>query len=269
MIAQNSSWRGRRALVTGVTGFLGSAVARELLARGADVVGLVHQRPATGLFDSVQSEHVCFVRGRGDNVFRLHSAMAVHEVAAVFHFADCDSSALMQAIHRYSARVPIVTARPIPHLAIARTEEPHEERLSVVRFGAVFGPGDWKLSRVVPATAREVLRGDLVTPTDGPARDFVFVRDAARACLLAAEPANAGPGEYTFRSGWQMTDRQMAAAVREAAASRAIEVPDSAPLSNPLGWEPSQSLTDALNETLVWYHTFFRTGNADSIRAAA
>src|SRR5262245_8591619 len=46
MTEQTNPWHGRRVLVTGVTGFLGGAVARELLARGAEVVGLIHQQPA-------------------------------------------------------------------------------------------------------------------------------------------------------------------------------------------------------------------------------
>src|SRR4029450_9879653 len=86
MNAETFSWRGRRVLVTGCTGFLGGAVARELFARGAEVVGLINEQPAPNLFGA-QSGHVHFVRRRTDNVFRLHSAMAVHEVSAVFHLA--------------------------------------------------------------------------------------------------------------------------------------------------------------------------------------
>src|SRR5258708_24629045 len=89
MMAEHTSpWRGRRVLVTGYTGFLGSAVARELFARGAEVVGLVNDRPAHEISGADPGGgRVHLVRGRTDNVFRLHSAMAVHEIAAVFHLA--------------------------------------------------------------------------------------------------------------------------------------------------------------------------------------
>jgi nucleoside-diphosphate-sugar epimerase len=273
-MAENTSvWRGRRVLVTGCTDFLGGAVARELLARGAEVVGLINENSGPNLFGPHPEGRTHFVRGRADNVFRLHSAMAVHEVAAVFHLAayetgdDRDTRAVLQAANLYSRRVPVVTARPLPQLTIARAAEQPDELLRVVQFGEAFGPGDRKLFRVVPAAAIGLLTGDAMPlPADGVARDFVFVRDAARACLSAAE---AEPGEYAFRSGWLLTDRQMAAAVRDACAGRSIEVPDSAPVANPLGWQPQQTLGETLNETLAWYREFFRAGCAVPIRAAA
>lgn len=274
----DSPWHGKRVLVTGCTGFLGGAVARELFACGAEVVGLIHQRPGTDIFGPGQAGHVHFVRGRADNVFRLHSAMAVHEVAAVFHLAsegvfgeERGAQAIVQAAKLYSRRVPVVVARPLQQLTIARVEEAHEDRLSVVQFGELFGPGDRKLFRVVPATAMALLAGEAPpVPTDGAARDFVFVRDAARACLLAAEAAAThGPESYAFRSGWLFTERQMAAAVRDVHASHSVDVPDTARPTNPLGWQPAQSLGESLDETLAWYRAYLQTGCADVLRAAA
>jgi CDP-glucose 4,6-dehydratase len=268
-----SFWRGRKVLVTGCTGFLGGAVARELFAHGAEVVGLINDSPATDIFGPHQGGRVHLVRGRADNVFRLHSAMAVHEIAAVFHLAahdpfgdDRGTPAVLQAVNLYSRRVPVVTARPLPQRTSARAEEPHDDRLRVVRFGEVFGPGDRKLFRVVPAAALGLLTGESVPlPGDGTARDFVFVRDAARACLCAAL---GGAGEYNFRSGWLLTDRQIASAVREVFADRPFDIP-TAPAANPLGWQPQQTLAEALHETLAWYRDFLRAGCAVPVRAAA
>jgi hypothetical protein len=216
-----------------------------------------------------------FVHGRADNVFRLHSALAVHEISSVFHLAeDRDTPAVLQAAKLYARRIPVVAARPIPQLGIARAtdaaEERHEDGLSVARFGELFGPGDRKLFRGVPATALGLFTGDPTQPADGPARDFVFVRDAARACVRTAEAvATGGPGEYEFRSGWLMTDRQMAGAVRDAHAGRTVVAPDSAPPTNPLGWAPQRPLADALAETLAWYREFLRAGCAVPVRVAA
>ncbi len=278
MAEHTSPWRGRRVLVTGCTGFLGSAVARELFAHGAEVVGLVHERPAPDTFGTDQGGRVRFIHGRTDNVFRLHSAMAVHEVAAVFHLAahdpfgeDRGTHAVLQAAKLYSRRVPIVTALPLQPLAIARSAEPRDDRLSVARFGEVFGPGDRKLFRVVPATALGLLTGDGTTvPLDSPPRDFVFIRDAARACLRVAEATvTGGSGNYPFRSGWLFTDRQMSAAVRDVYSARPVAIPDSAAPTNPLRWQPQQTLGESLDETVAWYREFLRVGCTAPLRAAA
>jgi CDP-glucose 4,6-dehydratase len=277
MPEHSSPWRGRRVLVTGCTGFLGGAVARELFALGAEVVGLVNDRPAPDIFGEGQSGRVHFVRGRTDNVFRLHSAMAVHEITAVFHLAAHDPFAedrgtptVLQAAKLYSRRVPVVTARPLSPLPATQTEGP-ETGLSVARFGEVFGPGDRKLFRTVPATAIGLLTGDgAAAPVDGPARDFVFVRDAARACLRVAEATVAdGPGEYAFRSGWLLSDRQMNAAVRAVYAHQPVGPPDGVPPTNPLGWRPERPLDEAIGETIAWYREFLRAGCAVPVRTAA
>jgi CDP-glucose 4,6-dehydratase len=274
-------WRGRRVLVTGCTGFLGGAVARELFARGAEVVGLINDRPATDVVGPGPGGRIHLVHGRTDNVFRLHSAMAVHEIAAVFHLAahdpfaeDRGTPAILQAARLYSRRVPVVTARPTPPLGLARSGAAADGRpesgLTVARFGEVFGPGDRKLFRAVPATALSLFTGGTAAPADGPARDFVFIHDAARACLRAAEATvRDGPRAYEFRSGWLLTERQMAAAVRAAYAGHPVEVPDSARPTNPLGWGPQQPLAEALDETLAWYREFLRAGCAVPVRVAA
>lgn len=272
-----SPWRGRRVLVTGCTGFLGGAVARELFAVGAEVVGLVHERPGNDIFGPGQGGRVHFIRGRADNVFRLHSAMAVHEVAAVFHLSATDpfaedrcTPAVLEAAKLYSRRMPVVTAKPLQQLALANTEELHDG-LSVARFGAVFGPGDRKVFRTVPATALALLSGEgAALPAEGLATDFVFVRDAARACLRVAEDVAArGPGDYPFRSGWLMSDRRIAVAVRDAFGGGVPVAPDSAPLANPLGWAPGVTFAEALTETLGWYREFARGGSGAPARAAA
>jgi nucleoside-diphosphate-sugar epimerase len=97
----------------------------------------------------------------------------------------------------------------------------------------------------------------------------VFVRPAARACLLGADAAAAsGPADHHFRSGWLLTERQMAGAVRAVAAGRAPDVPESAPVTNPLGWRPERGLAEALAETLAWYRAHLQP-TSGTLRAAA
>lgn len=263
-----TSWAGRRVFVTGCTGFLGGWVVRELAAAGAEVVGLVRDRvPDSDFLRDRLFESVLAVRGRVEDLGRVHSAMAVREVCAVFHLAadphaapDRGTDAVFEAVRRYDSRVPVVTARP--DAAPAPTEA--GLRVGVARFGEVFGGGDRRTFRAVPAAAVGLLTGDR-TPhafDSTPARDFVYARDAARALVVLADSllgrADPGVAEVAFRTGWSFTDAEMGRAVADVYAGRPGGT-TTAPPPNPLGWAPSCGLAGALTETLDWYRTFLRT----------
>lgn len=270
MQAHTSPWRGRRVLVTGCTGFLGTAVTRELLDRGAVVVGLVRDRAGGAGFAREQAtEQFVPVHGRVEDAIRLHTALAVHEVTAAFHLASSDpfgtdrgTAALFQAAGLYSSRLPVVVARPAGQLRLAPDDQAPAVPVGVARLGELFGGGDRKVFRVVPRTIIGLVTGDPAPiPADGPAREFMFVRDAARACLAVAEAAGAGGAgsDFTFRSGWVLTERQMAALVSETHAGKRLGTASGEPPANPLGWRPSVALAEALGETVAWYREFLRT----------
>lgn len=260
MTEPTSSWRGRRVLVTGCTGFLGGAVVGELLARGAAVVGLVRDRTGGARFARHGlAGRVHVVHGIAEDTFRIHSALAVYEASAVFHLAATDANrvdrgtpAVLEAVRRFDPRVPVVIARrpgtPVP----AGSRVP----LGVARFGELFGPGD-RANGVVPDTVTALLAGNLAhTPPDGPAHDFVHVADAARACLLLAEAVGdrgtPHVADAPFRSGWSFTDRGMAAAVRDVVAGRPVQHP-SASHESPFDWRPALKFADALADTVEWH----------------
>jgi CDP-glucose 4,6-dehydratase len=264
-----SRWRGRRVLVSGCTGFLGGAVVHELLAGGAEVVGLVRDRSAgADFFRHRPTGRVHVVHGRLDDVFRIYSALAIHEVAAVFHLAACSpnqsdrgTASVLEATHRYDPRVPVVMARPADRLDSAH-HGPHSA-LGVARFGEVFGGGDRNTLRVVPATVISRLTGDRNPPAAAPARDFVFVRDAARAIVWLSQAVADGEAprveDVPFRTGWVLTDQEMVDAVHDVFDGRAPGVPRAEPPANPLGWSTAVSLGDGLAETIAWYREFLRT----------
>lgn len=260
MDTPSSRWRGRRVLVTGCTGFLGGWVTRELLAAGAEVVSLARDRAADAA-GQFPADRFRPVYGRVENAFRFYSALAVHEVVAVFHLAGAGDGTVLDSVRMYNPRVPVVVARPAADPPL--TLNPRVP-LGVARFGELFGGGDRKTYRVVPATTVSLLTGDrsAAAPADGP-RDFVYAGDAARACLGLAESIAAEPRpqvtDLTFRSGWLLDDRDMAAAVRAAFDGRDAGWAGREPPENPLAWRPAMTLPQALSETVAWYRDFLRT----------
>jgi CDP-glucose 4,6-dehydratase len=85
---QAGFWEGRPVLVTGCTGLLGSWVTRALVARGAEVVGLVRDWvPECELFRSGTVERIRVVRGDVRDQETLERALGEYEVDTVFHLA--------------------------------------------------------------------------------------------------------------------------------------------------------------------------------------
>ena len=266
-------WRGRRVLVTGCTGFLGGAVVPELLGRGAEVVGLVRDRDAGDLFARHGlAGRVRVVYGRADDLFRIHSALAVHEVGAVFHLAatgatgrDPVSEVVIEAIRRYDPRIPLVTTRSCE----APSHAPSAVAPGVARFGELFGPGDADPNHVFPTAVATISAGEWNrTLAEHPARDFVHVRDAARACVMLSEAISSDlPPEardVTFHSGWALTGRDLAGVVRDVLDDRdpRYRLPESPP--NPLGWSPTLNFADAIVDTIHWLRATGQTRFSDS-----
>jgi nucleoside-diphosphate-sugar epimerase len=246
-------WHGRRVLVTGCAGFLGGAVSRALLGHGAAVVGLVHRTPT----DLHRHRHFETIRGRAEDTFRVYSALAVHRIDAVFHLAsgpvfasDRVASAVVEAVRRFDPTVPVVMAHPDDCLKLADSRVPVP--LGVARFGEVFGPGERRPFRTVPS----IMNGETRRTNDAP-RDFVYLDDAARALLVLGESLDRTPHlrDETFRSGWNLSDRQLATAVRDVTDGRPALLLSVNPPANPLDWHPAKSFADAMAETLAWYQS--------------
>jgi nucleoside-diphosphate-sugar epimerase len=257
MGAVASCWQGRRVLVTGCTSFLGGEVTRELTEHGASVIGLIRERGQGAEFvREIAAGQVRLILGCVEDAARVYSAMAVHEVSAVFHLDDSEQSlaAVERAANLYLPRVPVILPRPPVQLRLAGVEPHSSVGLGVARFGEIFGPGDRSTSRLVPRALQAILSGEPVVPSGGASRDFVFVRDAARACLLLAEAVGrAGHSlDCAFRSGWEFSDSEMARLLANSVAGQRVDVVTVQP-PNPLSWRPETSLADAVDSTVAWY----------------
>jgi CDP-glucose 4,6-dehydratase len=88
LLEMTTSWAGRRVMVTGATGLLGSNLVSELVERDADVVAVVRDDvPASALWKGVAASRTNLVHGDicdGDLMLRT---LNEYEVEVVFHLA--------------------------------------------------------------------------------------------------------------------------------------------------------------------------------------
>jgi CDP-glucose 4,6-dehydratase len=145
--------------------------------------------------------------------------------------------------------------------------------VAVTRLANVYGPGDVNWARVVPDTARALVRGARpVIRSDGtPERDYLYVEDAVEAYLAAAasldDPSNngrawnAGSGEP--HSVLEIVTRLIEISGRDLEPDiQGTGVPhgeidrqylDSTAIREELGWAPKWDLAAGLRATWEWY----------------
>lgn len=88
MSSKDKFWQDRSVFVTGCTGLVGAATVRELLHRGAHVIGLVRDYVSgSELVRSNLISQIDVVRGSVEDQALLERAMAEYEVQNVIHLA--------------------------------------------------------------------------------------------------------------------------------------------------------------------------------------
>ena len=148
-----------------------------------------------------------------------------------------------------------------------------EMPVAVTRLANVYGPGDVNWARVIPDTARALVRGERpVIRSDGtPERDYLYVEDAAAAYLTVAgsldDPANygrawnAGSGEP--RSVLDVVERLIEVSGLDVKPDiQGSRVPhgeidrqylDPTAIRTELGWAPKWDLDSGLRAAWEWY----------------
>jgi CDP-glucose 4,6-dehydratase len=146
-------------------------------------------------------------------------------------------------------------------------------RVAVTRLANVYGPGDLNWERVIPQSARSLVRGERpVIRSDGtPERDYLYVEDAASAYVTVAKSLddpemngrawNAGMGFPirvidVVRRLIEISGRDLEPDIQGSGTPHGEidrQFLDSGAIRAELGWEPSWDLDRGLEAAWAWY----------------
>lgn len=218
-------FRGKRVLVSGASGFLGTALSRALLAEGAVVdgtycTGSVPQG-VTGHYWEMgagEASAELIEAARPDWVFHLASPVVLKRDPALLEGLQrqivAGGKALALACE--AQRIPVVVAgtceeygdqqapfhedlpaRPVSPYSTAKAElnawilhriQAESLRATIVRPFLTYGPGQ-RSARLIPTAIQAALKGEGFDATTGlQTREFNFVTDMALALMAAADP---------------------------------------------------------------------------------
>jgi len=148
--------------------------------------------------------------------------------------------------------------------------------VAVTRCGNFYGGGDLNFNRIVPGTIRFLLDGQRpVIRSDGMLRrDYIYIKDAVRAYTFLAEKMLEGQalGEaYNFSNEQPVTVLELTNLIRRLMGRMDLEPVilnvatneirhqylSSEKARRELGWKPSYTLEQGIQETIQAYHAFF------------
>jgi GDP-4-dehydro-6-deoxy-D-mannose reductase len=284
-----------RALVTGGTGFIGQRLERELVDNGFEVTAVgrssgdvTDPQAMRRLVAEILPTHVFHLAGVRDGaldeLLRINVWGTVNVLEAVAAEAPAARVLVAGSAAEYgeTTREPVDEdhpLRPVTDYGVAKTAQElaaaavaarRRLHLTLVRLFNVLGPGEptsfvasaiaGRIAAIQAGTARPPLRtGDLSTR-----RDFVDVRDVARALRLAATHGEAA-AVYNVCSGTAIPIRTL---VEELLSVAGLDIAvDSTPepaalnvrghagsaerLRAATGWVPERSLRDSLTDVLA------------------
>ncbi|MDY0002509.1 MAG: SDR family oxidoreductase [Polyangia bacterium] len=213
-----------KVLITGISGVMGRSVARLLVERGHEIVGL-DRRPWPDAPRAIRVFHADTRKRPAEDVFRQHRPEAVIHMATVTHWGASreeryrinlgGTRAVFDHCHSYGVRQAIFVGRhtvygAAPDTPLYRTEEDPPMAVStfpdladLVAADLYAGSALWRFPEVTTAVLRIVytlgpsrsgtlmrfLKGPKVAMVLGfdPLFQFMHEEDAARAIALALE----------------------------------------------------------------------------------
>jgi len=313
---ENNFYKGKKVVVTGGSGFIGTHYLIELLERGAIVKTHTHEKPLqiqddrlevlegidlTNLEDCFKliegADYVIHSGGKiahpstvptdiqisMQNILVLGNVLEASYKSNVKRFLDLNSSTGYPDIRRpltedefwegepYKAYFGYGWMRRYREKLMEHVSKFSGMEIALARGTAIYGPNDNfdpKTCHVVPALIKRVLDGEdpfVVWGTPDVVRDFLYVKDVVKASLLVLEKGES-MRPYNVGSGIAITVGDIVNAILKATGKTPEVIydetkPTTIPfrmvsterLTNELGFVPSYTFEEGIQETVNWY----------------
>ncbi len=185
-------------VVTGASGFLGSAIVDECRSRGLDVRPVSLRREFASAFEGASTIIHAAGLAHGGGKFKPEEYRAVNvdltrAVADAAGQARVPRLVLVSSVSVYAGETPYAESKREGERVAADAARRHGMELVIIRPATIIGEGDpGNVLRLIDAIAR---RRFVWLGSGGNRKTLVHREDVARACVLAVGVA---PGVYTI-----------------------------------------------------------------------
>lgn len=241
---QNFNLRGKRILITGITGFIGSHLADELKKRGAEVYGISRRKGAKGVYKAnILNLNIlnAFIKKNKISIcFHLAAESLVEEgqenphktfktnilgtlnILEASRINGLEKIIIASSAHVYGKnKLPFVetyTPKPTRPYETSKTSidiiaqsyaDSFQLPVVISRFVNVYGPGDLNFNRLIPKTMKNIVHNIAPTMWGGDViRDFLYIDDAVHAYIALAKykiPDSKSNRVFNFGGGNKIT----------------------------------------------------------------
>ncbi|MBI2069763.1 MAG: NAD-dependent epimerase/dehydratase family protein [Elusimicrobia bacterium] len=190
-------------------------------------------------------------------------------------YGEVEGKSYVEGTSALKAEFPYDVSKACADLIAQSYHRTFETPLAITRCGNLYGAGDLNFNRIIPGTIRSILRRErpLLRSNGTMVRDYLFVKDAVRACLALAENLHRKEiqGQAFNFSGEQprsvldvvalitrLMQSNLKPKILDIAKAEIQEQALSTGKANKLlKWKPAYRLENSLPETIAWYERFF------------
>lgn len=245
---ETNSIKGKKILITGITGFIGNNLAKRLSKSGAIVYGISKTKKGKNIFKSnildyakinrfiKESKIDSCIHLAGEalvelgqkypyNVFKTNIVGTLNTLEAgrknklekiiIASTSHVYGKNTVPYFERYTPKPsrPYETSKACADLVAQSYADSYSLPVLIPRFVNVYGPGDMNFDRLIPKTVRQVLQNKTPLMWGGDAlRNYLFIEDAIDAyiCLLKVDISEIGKNRiFNFGSNSIISVREL------------------------------------------------------------